>query len=369
MELVAARLALDEALTDQTLEPDDAFGVLLEGRERLVVDAQRDRRLDSSSVTSISLTTPTGAPAIFTSSSGHERGGVVEDRPARSSASVVSLSRASRTIPITIQGQDRHQQRRCRRASSRAGRGVGGIAAAGRERAPTRRAGAAPHRAGSASGSRARSPSSRWWAALPRACAAVLARRAEHRHHARVVAVRVVVAGHLAELREPARRGRACSRRAYSTTGWERSSARIARGKPSAVELREPGLLGGQLDQVVVGPGLTDQSYAGRRSSAARRPRAVAAGARTAQRRVAGFDSSTSSSRSSSVPRRLTKVVLALRKRVRQQLGASLQRQLVPAIARMAAFVFTTSRRRSSRRSASADTVSAPSATKRSSTA
>ena len=78
-----------------------------------------------------------------------------------------------------------------------------------------------------------------------------------------------------------------------------------------------------------------------------------------------GFDSSTSWSRSSSVVRRFTNVVLALRSVPGSSSSARWSDVLSSPIARIAAFVLLTRFARSSRRSAIAETVSAPSFRKR----
>ncbi len=84
---------------------------------------------------------------------------------------------------------------------------------------------------------------------------------------------------------------------------------------------------------------------------------------------VPGFDTATSLSRSSRVARRFTKVVLAFRSVSGSSSSARSREAFSWAIAPKVAFVLVTRPARSSRRSASAVTVVAPSFTKRSSTA
>ena len=152
----------------------------------------------------MSRPTPTGTPAIFTSSPGTSVGGVVEDR-----ADVVGLRR----VVVGGLAHDRRSRSRarsprtgrCRRAASWAGRGRGRVAALRRRAAPSRRAAAASRRPGSG----CRCPSRSLGAASGghRRHAARRPRRRcgqEHRLDAGVVAVGVVVGGDLAELREPA---------------------------------------------------------------------------------------------------------------------------------------------------------------------
>ena len=88
-----------------------------------------------------------------------------------------------------------------------------------------------------------------------------------------------------------------------------------------------------------------------------------------ASSRVAGFDSSTSTSRSSSVERRFTNVVLALRSVPGSSSSARPRATFSSPIARNAVLVLPTSASSSALRSAIADTVVAPSRRKRSSTA
>ena len=143
--------------------------------------------------------------------------------------------------------------------------------------------------------------------------------------------------------------------RMNSSTGWLFCSACCRVGEGRAGDLLELRELARRVDQVVVGAGCASRPA----QVGDRRPRGVArAGAARAGtapgRLVAGLDSSTSTSRSSSVERRLTNVVLARRSVVGSSASACASATFSAAIAAAVAFVLATRSARSSRRSATA---------------
>ena len=181
-----------------------------------------------------------------------------------------------------------------------------------RRRARSRQAAAGWSRPGSGAGCRAGSPRSGAPGVPPGACRP-RGRSGRIPADARVVAVGVVVARDLGELGDPAGDvGRVLARVVDHRLGAVERADRAREDRLR--QLGEPRLGGGQLGQVVAGAGLADQLA----QVLDRRPRvggsAGAASGRTgASCLVAGFDSSTSRWRSSSVERRFTNVVLALR--------------------------------------------------------
>ena len=259
---------------------------VLEGREALVVDAQRDRGL---LVLGHVHRPRSRRPARPRSSRPRRPRASTRCRRsrARSRRPCVSSSVASRTIPITIQG---------RIATISADvdeppHGPGGVSAGSQ---PLRGDGAEPSGGGCTAppGQWRRMPRSKPVEALGAAAApssvlsALRLGRAEDRHDAGVVAVGVVVARHLAELGEPAGQvGRVVARVLDHRLGAVERADR-AREDAGAVSARQPRLLRRQLDQVVVRARLADQRRAGRRSSAARRPPAGAARGRRARARA-----------------------------------------------------------------------------------
>jgi hypothetical protein len=113
-----------------------------------------------------------------------------------------------------------------------------------------------------------------------------------------------------------------------------------------------PGLLTSRLRSPIVGRALARRGRSSRRNGASLR--------------VAGFDTSTSCSRSSSVERRFTNVVLPLRSVSGSSSRARSSAALSAPIAPKAVFALLTRSARSSRRSAIADTAVEVSVTKRS---
>ena len=128
------------------------------------------------------------------------------------------------------------------------------------------------------------------------------------------MAVGVVVGRALAEVAEPAHRARgrrAAGTRAPAGSSSARRSSWRRPGSRQALEARQ---LERRVDEVVVRPRAVEHQRAGRGRSAARRAPAGAAGAKNgASFLVAGLEALTSGSRSSSVERRFTNVVLPRR--------------------------------------------------------
>ena len=155
----------------------------------------------------------------------------------------------------------------CASARRVLGRGSAGGSQPGRARATSRRATAGWRRRG------------RWGACRARirrgavrrhrhelVVARGRARRAEDRHHARVVAVRVVVGGHLAELRDPAGEVRRVAARVLDHRVGAVERPDRAR-EDGAVSSASRGCLAVSSIRSLFGPGAPDQRRAGRRSS------------------------------------------------------------------------------------------------------
>ena len=116
--------------------------------------------------------------------------------------------------------------------------------------------------------------------------------------------------------------------RAYSTTGCGAVERPDRAREDRRGQLRQPRLLGGQLDQVVVRAGLPDQLAEVGDRRAARRPRAGAARGRTA--RAASWPASTRRTSSVEVVERRAQVHerrVGLAQRARQQLERALERR------------------------------------------
>ena len=180
----------------------------------------------------------------------------------------------------------------------------------------------------------------------------------EDRLDAGEVAVGVVVRGALAEVAQPAdevgavRAGRSCR------TGVESFSACVELRSAGRATCSRRGVPVEQVDEVVAGARAADRACAGRRSSGARRARAGAARARNGARSfVAGLEAATSTSRSSSVARRFTNVVFALRSVSGSSPSAWASDAFSSPIAAAVVFAFETRSARSPRRAASALTV------------
>ena len=173
------------------------------------------------------------------------------------------------------------------------------------------------------------------------------------RQHAQVVAVEVVVARGLAQLRHEGQKLRHVGSRELDVVlGRVHRLDLLARG----IRRRLARSCGSSLEdvgQVVVGPGLGDGRL--RRSETTGTAfSATGAGRRRNSGRslVARFEVATSGSRSSSAARRLTKVVLAWRRNGGSAASERSSASFSAAIAPRATFAFSVSAERSSRRSA-----------------
>ena len=251
----------------------------------------------------------------------------------------MSLSLDSRTMPITSQGTIATSRQILDQPPHGPG-GVGRVAVAERAAGWSRRAtaGSTPP------GQRFRLPVSKPLSFCEGSIAVSVPPEyvdgQEHRLHAGVVAVGVVVGGDLAEVGDPGGEvGRVAARRTRTPAGRGRASGSRA-GTPIAVSCARRGCLAVSSIRSLFVPGLRGSACAGRRPSGAPRARAAAARAGSgASSLVAGFDSSTSWSRSSSVERRFTNVVFALRSVLGSSSSARSSAALSSPIARKAVLV------------------------------
>ncbi len=251
-----ARRALHELLADQRLRPDRAARVRLPGGEVVVVDAQHDGRLLVVGHLQRVHDAHRRAGDLHVLAL-HERGGVVEDR-----AHEVGV------VAVLLAGGVHHADHEPRHDGHGEGypdepsHGPGGVWDV--EQSLPAGAGLEPSGAGwmIAPGQRVRLPVSKplsfWLGLVRRERAAREVGRQEHRLHAGVVAVGVVVGGQLAEVREPGREvGRVAARvLEHRLRPVERLDRAREHGGGEVGQLR---LLRGQLDQVVVRAGLAHE--------------------------------------------------------------------------------------------------------------
>ena len=273
-------LALHEALTDQPLQADLAARVRLERREVLVVDLERDRGLVVVGHVHVRHDADRHAGHLHVLALHHRRG-VVEDRAHEVVVRRVVVGGLAHD-PDHDPGHDRHEQADVDQPSHGPGGTSVGIAALGRERG---RAVGRRLRGGAravAAGCPARSPRSRRFGGTAGERAAREDGRREDRLHARVVAVGVVVARHLGELRDPARRGRACSgARTRSPAGSDRAPGSRA-GTPSRSAARAAAACAVSSVRSLLAPGLRISSL---RSATVGRASATSGRSRAEERR------------------------------------------------------------------------------------